>query len=171
MRLILAKPGQNEQVNAIIMQAAKRLNKMGSKQWANRQQGESCDEIEAFIARGEIYFYVTEKDEIAGMIYACQRQLAWDKQLWGEEENECIHYLHRVAIADKFVGQHLGPKMIAAMLALKKQENIALRLDCLADNEKLNAFYQQAGFQFVRRVYQHDTGSQIADFHLYQWAP
>lgn len=170
MRLIQAKLGQAVQANEIVIQAARRLQKMGSLQWAGRLNGEDINDIERKIINSEVYFYVDENEEIAGLVYACKKQLAWDKQLWGENNTENIHYIHRVAIADRFTGQKLGKAMMEAMLAFKGPQGITLRLDCLADNVALNTLYQRVGFHFVKRIKDHNTGDQIADFNLYQWS-
>jgi hypothetical protein len=69
-----------------------------------------------------------------------------DQALWGADQGDAL-YIHGLAISRTVVGQGIG----LAQQRQPEREVIAhgrrfLRLDCMAGNPGLRAYYQRAGF-------------------------
>lgn len=76
-------------------------------------------------------------------------QTEWDRHIWGEDASESSPYLHRLALHPATMRKGLGANLLTwiTQLAANGQKN--LRLDCVADNPRLNQFYQRNGFQLL----------------------
>ncbi|KNF09073.1 putative acetyltransferase, GNAT superfamily [Gottschalkia purinilytica] len=164
-----AQATEVDKVNEVIIQAAHRLKKLGSKQWSSMLNGEKLVEIKDRIQNGEVYIYQDNNTtEIAGIVYVYDNQSEWDKQLWGNDNTANTYYIHRLAIADKYCGKGMAINLLQELQESVEPQAI-LRLDCLAEQAVLNNLYQRAGFSYLTRIKDHDTGEQVADFNLYEW--
>ncbi|MFK9093749.1 GNAT family N-acetyltransferase [Bacillus salipaludis] len=68
--------------------------------------------------------------------------------MWGEDNTSKTLYLHRLAIIPRYIKKGIGRSILAWI-----QNNVSdieyLRLDCVADNIKLNNFYKNNEFELV----------------------
>jgi ribosomal protein S18 acetylase RimI-like enzyme len=79
--------------------------------------------------------------------------LQWsDEETWGDVPDDA-GYVHGLAIRRDFAVRGLGREV------LRRAENLAvasgkkyLRLDCMAENNALNEYYERAGFGYRGRV-------------------
>jgi ribosomal protein S18 acetylase RimI-like enzyme len=132
-------------VLSILEEAARWLVCRGIDQW--RPGSFSRQRIAARIERGEMYLA-----ELAGYPVGTFA-LQWsDEETWGDVPDDA-GYVHGLAIRRDFAVRGLGREV------LRRAENLAvasgkkyLRLDCMAENNALNEYYERAGFGYRGRV-------------------
>jgi ribosomal protein S18 acetylase RimI-like enzyme len=94
------------------------------------------------IGRGEMYLA-----RLAGRSFGTFA-LQWsDEEVWGDVPEDA-GYVHGLAVRRDFAGQGLGRELLRwaeERAALSGKEY--LRLDCLAENRRLNEYYERAGFR------------------------
>jgi len=72
----------------------------------------------------------------------------WDRHIWGADITSGSLYLHRLAIILAYMKKGMG-RRILAWIQKHGSDKEYLKLDCVADNIKLNHFYQEIGFELV----------------------
>jgi ribosomal protein S18 acetylase RimI-like enzyme len=79
--------------------------------------------------------------------------LQWsDEETWGRVPDNA-GYVHGLAVRRDFAGRGLGRELLRrAEDRVSRAGRNYLRLDCVAENEALNAYYQRAGFGYSGRV-------------------
>ena len=103
--------------------------------------------ISDLIEGGEMYLAVLEGQPVG--TFALQWE---DRETWGDFPDDA-GYVHGLAILRMFAGMGLGREILRRaeqMVCLAGRQY--LRLDCVADNEALNHYYQRAGFGYRGRV-------------------
>ncbi len=93
------------------------------------------------MARGEVYLAKLGGEAVGTII------LQWKDRIFWKEVSPDAGYVHKFAIRRAYAGRHLGLKMLEwaarrASVAGKK----FLRLDCMADNQRIRIYYEKAGF-------------------------
>lgn len=75
--------------------------------------------------------------------------LQWtDDETWGMGKDNA-GYVHGLAIHRDFAGMAVGRELLGwSEEKVSRSGRKYLRLDCVADNEALNAYYQRAGFDY-----------------------
>lgn len=74
----------------------------------------------------------------------------WDLRLWGDGGHEGSVYLHRLAVRRDYAGGGLGTAIMDwALQGIDFPGKTRMRLDCIADNPGLNAFYLGLGYSFM----------------------
>ena len=79
--------------------------------------------------------------------------LQWsDEETWGRVPDNA-GYVHGLAVRRNFADRGLGRELLRrAEDRVSRAGRNYLRLDCVAENEALNAYYQRAGFGYSGRV-------------------
>lgn len=141
---------------AIFQAAARWLIGRGIQQWAPDQFHR--EPLIAAIERGEVYAAV-RGGAIVGTL-----TLTWaDPRVWGEQPDDA-GYVHGLALRRDAAGQGIGAAMLAwAGRAVAVAGRPYLRLDCMATNTGLRAYYERAGFVHMR-----DVGGATWSASLYQ---
>ncbi|HEX6819756.1 MAG TPA: GNAT family N-acetyltransferase [Ktedonobacterales bacterium] len=112
-------------------------------------------QLDVWIARGEAYLARLDGAAVAMLT------LHWsDEETWGVMPEDA-GYVHSLAVRRQYAGQGIG----RALLAWTEREVAAagkeyLRLDCMAQNAALRAYYEHAGF-VERRDIAHDAWSTL----------
>ncbi|WP_309122594.1 GNAT family N-acetyltransferase [Paenibacillus sp.] len=76
-----------------------------------------------------------------------------DPHVWKGDERTDAAYLHRLVVGRRYAGRGLGKQVLELAEAYMRNRGIAcFRLDCMADNAKLNEFYRSAGFAYKGRT-------------------
>ncbi|MGX4584220.1 GNAT family N-acetyltransferase [Paenibacillus chitinolyticus] len=80
--------------------------------------------------------------------------LQWsDKLLWGERDRGDAGYLHRLVVTRKRSGLRLGIRLLEwAEDYTRRAGKTYFRLDCMSENSGLNAYYRNAGFDYLETV-------------------
>jgi GNAT superfamily N-acetyltransferase len=136
VRFRVAAPDQLGDVLTVLDEAAARLREQGIEQWPARFD---ADWVEGAVRRGETW--------LAGQGAAVSGTVTLDgaDPVWDAVPGPAALYVHRMAVRRPARG--LGAVMLdwAAGVA-RRQGREALRLDCVASNARLRAYYEAAGF-------------------------
>ena len=130
-----AGPGQAGEVLAVLDEAAAWLQARGVGQWPARFEPSW---VEGAISRGETWL-VTAGGTVSGTVTLDLADPVWDG-LPG-----AALYVHRMAVRRRAAG--LGAVILGWAAAAARRRGLdALRLDCVASNGRLRAYYEAAGF-------------------------
>lgn len=73
-----------------------------------------------------------------------------DEPIWKEKNEEPSIYFHRIVTHPDYRGFHLVKHIVEWGRGYAKENNLDyLRMDTWGDNEKLIAYYQKCGFNFI----------------------
>jgi len=139
-----------EESSAIIKmlkQLAQWMKENDINQWRYLLDGGDDEEIKQAIVNQETYIVLEDKDIIATFSLS-SKQSEWDRQLWGNDTTLSSLYLHRLAIIPAYMKKGIG-KSILKWIQENMSDKEVLKLDCVADNVKLNNFYKCNGFEFI----------------------
>jgi len=137
---------------------AKWLKDKGIEQWRRSEQIHS---VEYLMTQQELnQFYVCKFNGVIIGAFSLQKEDIF----WKDKENSL--YLHAFVSSVNYSGY--GRFMIDEMKKICKHKNKKyLRLDCRADNEKLNEFYKNNGFYLVeQRVYSHGVVANLRELKI-----
>jgi GNAT superfamily N-acetyltransferase len=137
-----ARPDEIEVVLAVLADAAAWLRKRGVEQWPDRFPS---DWVTPAIGAGETW--LAEHDgKIVGSLV-----VQWDDPLFWAGYPSDAGYLHRLAVRRH--GDGLGSRLLRwAEDHAAAEGKTYLRLDCVASNESLCAYYERAGYEHVGDV-------------------
>jgi GNAT superfamily N-acetyltransferase len=144
--IIQATPQDVEAILSILAEAAQWIESKGIDQW--RVDDFTVETILDYFKGREIFLAVFEGVPIG--TFAIQ----WsDGHIWKELDNEESGYLHRFAVKRAYSGKGIGVNLLNwAEQYIRSQDKRYFRLDCIAENARLNQFYQTAGFLLISRV-------------------
>jgi len=146
---IQAVPGDYPQIKELLLKTARWLQSQGYGQWSGLLRGEDSHRTEQAVERGNV-FVLKNSEDIAAMVILLRQPSDWDIGLWGEEGSERAVYVHRLAINRDYAGQKLGAKMLDwASEGIRFAGKDRIRLDCIASNAALNAFYRRMGYAYA----------------------
>jgi RimJ/RimL family protein N-acetyltransferase len=126
----------------VLADAASWLRARGIDQWPDRFER---DWVLPAIERGETW--LAERDgEVVGSLV-----VQWADPMFWAGYPEDAGYLHRLAV--RRPGTGLGAQLLrwAERHAAEAGKQL-LRLDCVAENEQLRAYYERAGYEYVGDV-------------------
>jgi GNAT superfamily N-acetyltransferase len=136
-KFVVAAPDQVDDVLRLLDEAAGWLRERGIEQWPSRFESSW---VEGAVGRGETWLV-----EVDGLI-AATITLDWSDAVWAGVPGSAA-YLHRMAVRRGSAG--LGADILAwAAETARQHGRDALRLDCVASNGRLRAYYEAAGFVF-----------------------
>jgi GNAT superfamily N-acetyltransferase len=116
-------------------------------QWRFLLDGGDDVEIEQAISNQETYIVLKDNDIVATFTLLSE-QSEWDWHIWGDDNSSNSLYLHRLAIIPTYMKKGLG-RQILAWIQSNASDKEYLKLDCVADNSKLNSFYKNSKFELV----------------------
>lgn len=125
--------------------SARWIQSKGINQWnpdsLNINQVQECfnNGFEIYLARWN--------EEVVGTLYIC-----WsDPILWEELDNDESGYIHRFAVSRDHAGNGIGKQFIRwAEDYIRDRGKKFIRLDCMAENARLNQYYLDAGYKHIR---------------------
>lgn len=128
---------------AMLSQTVECLNQQGQPLWTKEQV--SLPELKQCYPQGSLYF-AKQDQHVVGVIFLVDT----DSDYWPEYQQNDSLFIHKLAVARDYTGQHIGEAILQCVKALALKEGKTwLRLDCHAKRPKLKAFYEKFGFQFV----------------------
>lgn len=146
-----ARVEDTEQVLSLLVETAQWFKERGSTQWYALLEGVDSHRTAEAVQRGDV-FVCKVADEVVGMVMLLQQPSEWDRDLWALQEdaaNDAI-YLHRLAIRRKYANEHLGEAILTwCQQSIRFEGKKKIRLDCVADNAFLNAFYRRKGYTYI----------------------
>jgi ribosomal protein S18 acetylase RimI-like enzyme len=102
------------------------------------------------IAQGEVYLaYLNDWETLTGTVSLGREP---DPELWSGHQGQA-RYVHRMAVRRKFAGQGIGSALLNLAGHVAAMENVPwLRLDCSKDNQTLQGYYLDQGFEHLDTV-------------------
>lgn len=132
-------------VIALLKEVAGWLQKNDINQWGFLLEGGEDEEIQQAIKDSATYV-AWQDDEIIATVTLYSQQSEWDQHVWGIEENPEVLYLHRLTVRPQHMKNGIGKEILNWV-----DENLhnTIRLDCVAHNPKLCAYYEKNGFSLI----------------------
>jgi Acetyltransferase (GNAT) family len=149
VEFLLAAPGEVDDVLLVLDETAAWLRDREIVQWPPRFEAAL---VESAISRGETWLV-----RVGGTLSATVT-LDLADHAWDGIDGRAL-YLHRMAVRRPAAG--LGAVILGwAADAARRQDRCALRLDCVASNARLRAYYEAAGFAHRGDVTVHGAPGQ-----------
>jgi len=146
---------QNSDINTILSildKAAIWLYEIGiTNQWVPGEIFEYDHYYKEAIEKNHLYVAVKEGIVIGTFL------IRWsDKVLWGVEDDHA-GYIHHLAIDRAYSNKGLGQKLLDwAENKIRSNGKSTIRLDCVDTNTKLNQYYLDKGYKYVRSIEYYD---------------
>lgn len=132
----VADAGQVDEVLAVLDEAAAWLRGRGVEQWPPRFERSW---VEGAVQRGETWL-VRSGETVSGTV-----TLGLSDPVWDGVPRASALYVHRMAVRRSSAG--LGAVILGwAADVARRRGREAVRLDCVASNGRLRAYYEAAGF-------------------------
>ena len=132
---LVAAPGQLDDVLTVLDEAAAWLRRREVVQWPSRFEPSW---VQGAVRRGEVWLV-----RVGGTISATVTLDLADRA-WDGVPGSAL-YVHRMAVRRQAAG--LGAVILAWAAGVARERDLeALRLDCVASNGRLRAYYEAAGF-------------------------
>ncbi|MBD3922149.1 GNAT family N-acetyltransferase [Paenibacillus sp. PR3] len=127
--------------------SARWLNAKGIYQW--RPEYFRLEQVVEFMDNGSDVYVAEHEGTIVGTYV-----LTWsDPMIWRELDHNDAGYIHRFAVNRDYKGLGMGTLLIhSAIEEIRRRGKKVVRLDCMAENPRLNQYYREFGFGFVRRL-------------------
>jgi GNAT superfamily N-acetyltransferase len=147
--ITLATSDESEIVIQLLKDVAKWLNAQNIHQWGYLRNGGEDDEIREGINNRKTYI-ARINNKVVGTFTLYDIPSQWDTYIWGPVPDDAV-YLHRIAVERDYQDKGLGAKLIKWIeIHLKNEINKKyIRLDCVAENERLNKYYVEHDFRLV----------------------
>ncbi|MFD1129061.1 GNAT family N-acetyltransferase [Paenibacillus provencensis] len=114
---------------------------------------------EQLIMDRELELFVAKREGIiVGTLYIC-----WsDPVVWGElDDSESSGYIHKFAVSRSHAGQGIGTELLLwAEDYIRSKGMKQIRLDCMAENDRLNQYYAATGYSH-KKLLHWDNGWKI----------
>ncbi|WP_433946623.1 GNAT family N-acetyltransferase [Paenibacillus sp. SN-8-1] len=143
LEIHLADQEDTNLICQMLIEAAEWMISQGINQWNPEQF--TRDEILSYFEYREIYLIYANTEPAA--MFTLQQS---DPDYWGMRNSKGYNYLHRLTVRRNFSNAGLGAYIVEwAAERTRESGRKGLRLDCLAQNLKLNSFYQRLGFRYM----------------------
>lgn len=142
--IVLAKIGDIKSYHDIIVSRCKWLEDNGVNQWKpwSYPIRYSIQYFEEQININRLFVIKDDDNKIYGGFLLKER----DENYWDDSNNVSAFYIHH--LATKIGGAKFGEMIFDFCIDYSKKNNKEyLRLDCVAHNDKLNAYYKKIGFK------------------------
>ncbi len=140
-----AEDGDKSLIIHIKQDAASWLENKGIHQWAGILMAPGEDMVYKRVHEGEVYLAFKGAQAVGTISILWEDPISWgEKGLDGK-----AGYMHGIAILRQYAGQGVGRDILHwAMDYIKSKGKIA-RLDCMAENPRINEYYKNLHFNYV----------------------
>lgn len=129
-------------IDQLIVRKAEAFQAAGKSQWVKYLEPSRSDYVRHDLTNGTVY--VLERDgKLLGSVSLIP-PTSWDRNLWDDVSGAV--YLHRLVTANDVKGQRIGERLLTHALASTTER---VRLDCVASNAFLDAYYRRFGFTYI----------------------
>lgn len=127
--------------------SARWLNSKGIYQW--RPEFFNLDQVTEFVTNGSDVYIAELNSEVVGTYI-----ITWsDSYIRKDLDNANSGYIHRFAVNRDYKGMKIGNILLkTAEQQIKSKGKTLVRLDCMAANNRLNAYYLDYGFNYIRTI-------------------
>jgi ribosomal protein S18 acetylase RimI-like enzyme len=138
LNIAVAANADRDTALAILLDAARRQARHRTSAWGADELAETVDRA---LLHGELY--LARRSGVAVGAFVLQ----WaDSFHWGERADDA-GYVHKLAVREDAAGGGVGRQILRwAEERVRGAGRDFVRLDCDADNPRLNAYYRDAGF-------------------------
>jgi GNAT superfamily N-acetyltransferase len=142
VKLRQARPDEVDVVLDVLANAAAWLRSRGVEQWPDRF---ATDWVMPAIEAGETWLAELDGQIVGSLV------VQWDDPLFWAGYPSDAGYLHRLAVRRH--GDNLGARLLLwAEGHAVAEGKTYLRLDCVAWNDSLRAYYERAGYEYLGDV-------------------
>lgn len=147
LRLKQSKEMDVEEIFDVLYENARWLEQRGIVQWPLAWLDSKIDEIKRSVTQDDFY-----QVEINNKIAAVVELKTSPEEIWASDEAKAL-YIHKLAIRRVHKNQGLGRKVLNLIKEdAIRQKLTYLRLDCVAHNAALRAYYEEQGFILIEEV-------------------
>ncbi len=143
----IATNDDSSEIIKMLKRIAQWLKDNEINQWRYLLDGGDDEEIKQSIHNQETYIVLKDK-EIVATFTLLAKQSEWDRHIWGSDHSSESLYLHRIAVIPEYMKKGVG-KSILTWIKDNVNDKKYLKLDCVAENSKLNYFYKNNGFELI----------------------
>ncbi|HEY5038690.1 MAG TPA: GNAT family N-acetyltransferase [bacterium] len=146
--LILLRAGIKDSalVLDLLRESASWIKERGLSQWEAFLSEKGPKILERRFSEAEIYLAYLDKKPVATLGLQWQDPFVWDEKGLDQKAG----YVHGLAVQRKLAGHHVGKQLMAWVeTTVSGHPRPYVRLDCMAENEKLCRYYEKLGFQSV----------------------
>lgn len=147
IKIRIAKNEDSSKIIELLKQIAQWMKDNEINQWRFLLDGGDDEEIKQSILNEKTYI-VLKDNEIVATFTLLSKQSDWDRHIWGDDTSSKSLYLHRLAITPAYMKKGIG-ESILDWIENYVSDIDYLKLDCVADNLKLNNFYMNNKFEHV----------------------
>lgn len=152
IRASIAGVEEYPRIERLMVDTAKWLRSKGSTQWSGLLSGSDDHDTAGALERGEVVEFKGAEGTLLACVILQQEPAGWDRNLWrlDRAETGTAVYLHRLVVDRGQAGKGLGRTLmdwIGRDMSFPGRDRI--RLDCIASNETLNAFYKSCGYTYI----------------------
>lgn len=140
-----AGEGDKSLIIHIKQDAASWLESKGIHQWAGILMAPGEDMVYKRVHEGEVYLALKGAQAVGTI------SILWEDPIsWGEKGLDgTAGYMHGIAILRQYAGKGVGRDIIQWATDFIHGKDKVVRLDCMAENPRINEFYRQLGFTNV----------------------
>ena len=140
-----AEEGDKSLVIHIKQDAASWLEGKGIHQWAGILMAPGEDMVYKRVHEGVVYLALKGAQAVGTI------SILWeDPTSWGEQGLDGkAGYMHGIAILRQYAGQGVGRDIIQWATDFIREKGKVVRLDCMAENPRINDYYRQLQFKHV----------------------
>ncbi|GGB60896.1 N-acetyltransferase [Fictibacillus barbaricus] len=149
-----ASRGDVEYVISLLKEVAQWLKSNEIKQWSYLLEGGEDEEIKKSIQQNDTYLVLQEGELIATFSLSSE-QNEWDHHIFGKDTSSDSLYLHRLAVRPAYMNRGIGKRILRWVEENSQSKKQFLKLDCVADNPRLNQFYRESGFEYLGETDNH----------------
>ncbi len=150
----IADMDDGQKVVKFLKQIAQWMFDNDINQWRYLLSGGDDEEILEAVNNKETYI-VLQDDELIATFTISANQSEWAQHIFGEDAGQDSLYLHRLAISPELIGSGMGGELLGWIFKNIPEDKSFLKLDCVADNRKLNRFYRGHGFEYIGETDHH----------------
>ncbi|MFC0237284.1 GNAT family N-acetyltransferase [Fictibacillus phosphorivorans] len=137
-----------QMIMSLLKDCAQWLKDRNIDQWRFFLGGGEDTEIKRAIERNHTY-KVTWNEQLVATFTLSPEQTEWDEHIFGKDEVHASLYLHRLAVRPSFMNKGIGKEIVNWIQANVEHGREYIKLDCVANNIKLNQFYVENGFEYI----------------------
>ncbi|MCR8843304.1 GNAT family N-acetyltransferase [Paenibacillus sp. SC116] len=137
---------ESHEILKLLKGAASWIQSKGINQWHPDEI--HLEHVHEFFHNGCEFFLARMNAEIVGTLFIC-----WsDPRVWEELDDERSGYIHKFAVGRDYVGLGIGRQLLGWAEQYIRDKGKKIRLDCMAENHRLNQYYVESGYKYVKRL-------------------
>lgn len=125
--------------------AASWLESKGIHQWAGILMAPGEDMVYKRVHEGEVYLALKGAQAVGTISILWEDPISWEER--GSDGK--AGYMHGIAVLRQYAGKGVGRDIILWAEDFIRNKGKLVRLDCMAENPRINEYYKQLQFKYV----------------------